>query len=138
MVTIPKARTMANHGTILAKARRDKYPISQTTRRRIPMPTMSLLTGLTIQNRTIGTTQPVLGLRSIHNMQNSNNLYSRSVYSLYGVGSPMGRPIGVWTMDDWHRIDNNAPTILWLDHSAWCVTETQWHLNEYSAIPRAT
>eukprot|EP00971_Amphidinium_carterae_P039720 780168-Amphidinium_carterae.4 len=39
-------------------------------------------------------------------------------------------------MDDWHRIDNNASTILWLDHSisAWCVTETQWHLNEYSAI----
>eukprot|EP00971_Amphidinium_carterae_P045144 888355-Amphidinium_carterae.1 len=48
----------------------------------------------------------------------------------------MGRPIGVWKMDDWHRIDNNASTILWLDHSisAWCVTDTQWHLNEYSAI----
>eukprot|EP00971_Amphidinium_carterae_P023557 464738-Amphidinium_carterae.1 len=39
-------------------------------------------------------------------------------------------------MDDWHRIDNSAATILWLDHSisAWSVTETQWHLNECSAI----
>eukprot|EP00971_Amphidinium_carterae_P125790 2491873-Amphidinium_carterae.1 len=39
-------------------------------------------------------------------------------------------------MDDWHRIDNSASTILWLDHSisAWSITETQWHLNEYSAI----
>eukprot|EP00971_Amphidinium_carterae_P064425 1275932-Amphidinium_carterae.1 len=48
----------------------------------------------------------------------------------------MGKPIGVWTMEDWHRIDNNASTILWLDHSiaAWCTSETQWHLNEYSAI----
>eukprot|EP00971_Amphidinium_carterae_P012688 249964-Amphidinium_carterae.2 len=48
----------------------------------------------------------------------------------------LGRPIGVWTMDDWYKIDTTASTILWLDHSisAWCVTETQWHLNEYSAI----
>eukprot|EP00971_Amphidinium_carterae_P121627 2408562-Amphidinium_carterae.1 len=48
----------------------------------------------------------------------------------------MGNPIGVWTIDDWHRIDNNASTSLWLDHSisVWSVTETQWHLNEYSAF----
>eukprot|EP00971_Amphidinium_carterae_P063829 1263571-Amphidinium_carterae.1 len=23
----------------------------------------------------------------------------------------LGKPTGVWTMDDWHRIDNNASTI---------------------------
>eukprot|EP00971_Amphidinium_carterae_P326928 6458031-Amphidinium_carterae.1 len=43
------------------------------------------------------------------------------------VQARLGRPIRIWTMDDWHRIDNNSI-------SAWCVTETQWHLNEYSAI----
>eukprot|EP00971_Amphidinium_carterae_P174486 3458920-Amphidinium_carterae.1 len=48
----------------------------------------------------------------------------------------MGNPIRVWTIDDWHRIDNNASTRLWLDHSisTWSVTDTQWHMNEYSAI----
>eukprot|EP00971_Amphidinium_carterae_P213936 4245924-Amphidinium_carterae.1 len=48
----------------------------------------------------------------------------------------MGTPIGVWTIDEWHRIDNNASMSIWLDHSisTWSVTETQWHMNEYSAI----
>eukprot|EP00971_Amphidinium_carterae_P036820 724053-Amphidinium_carterae.1 len=39
-------------------------------------------------------------------------------------------------MEDWPRTDTKASTILWLDHSisAWCATETQWHLYEYTAI----
>eukprot|EP00971_Amphidinium_carterae_P318298 6327045-Amphidinium_carterae.1 len=48
----------------------------------------------------------------------------------------MGNPIGVWTIEDWLRIDNDANINLWLDHSisTWSVTETQWHMSEYSAI----
>eukprot|EP00971_Amphidinium_carterae_P057594 1139093-Amphidinium_carterae.1 len=39
-------------------------------------------------------------------------------------------------MDDWHRIDNQTQSMLWLDHSisAWATAATQWHLNEYIAI----
>eukprot|EP00971_Amphidinium_carterae_P251020 4982867-Amphidinium_carterae.1 len=39
-------------------------------------------------------------------------------------------------MEDWHRIDTQCQHIRWLDHSisAWCTTDTQWHLNEYTAI----
>eukprot|EP00971_Amphidinium_carterae_P292137 5799322-Amphidinium_carterae.2 len=39
-------------------------------------------------------------------------------------------------MEDWHRIDTQSSTTLWLDHSisAWCATGTQWHLNEHTAI----
>eukprot|EP00971_Amphidinium_carterae_P127773 2531197-Amphidinium_carterae.2 len=46
-------------------------------------------------------------------------------------GDLMGPTIGVWNMEDWHRIDPQSSTILWLDHSisAWCTTETHWHLN---------
>eukprot|EP00971_Amphidinium_carterae_P036480 717262-Amphidinium_carterae.1 len=53
----------------------------------------------------------------------------------FNVKALMGNPIGVWTIDDWHRIDNNASTSLWLDHAiaTWSITETQWHMNEYSA-----
>eukprot|EP00971_Amphidinium_carterae_P048667 959371-Amphidinium_carterae.1 len=35
----------------------------------------------------------------------------------FNMQALLGKPIGVWTMDDWHRIDNNASTILRLDHS---------------------
>eukprot|EP00971_Amphidinium_carterae_P171607 3402236-Amphidinium_carterae.2 len=39
-------------------------------------------------------------------------------------------------MDDWHRIDNQAQSMLWLDHSisVWATMATQCHLNEYAAI----
>eukprot|EP00971_Amphidinium_carterae_P006378 125770-Amphidinium_carterae.1 len=39
-------------------------------------------------------------------------------------------------MEDWHRIDTQSSTKLWLHHSisAWCTTDTQWHLTEYTAI----
>eukprot|EP00971_Amphidinium_carterae_P142401 2820677-Amphidinium_carterae.3 len=45
----------------------------------------------------------------------------------------MGQPLGVWNVEDWQRIDNAA---LWLDHSisAWSMMDTQWHLNEFTAI----
>eukprot|EP00971_Amphidinium_carterae_P226010 4482651-Amphidinium_carterae.3 len=48
------------------------------------------------------------------------------------LNNMMGQTIGVWNMEHWHRIDTQSSTILWLDHgiSAWCATETQWHLNE--------
>eukprot|EP00971_Amphidinium_carterae_P091864 1818539-Amphidinium_carterae.2 len=48
----------------------------------------------------------------------------------------MGSPLGVWTLDDWHRIDNQTQTMLWLDHSisAWATTATQCNLNEYTAM----
>eukprot|EP00971_Amphidinium_carterae_P172696 3423582-Amphidinium_carterae.1 len=34
------------------------------------------------------------------------------------------------------RIDTSAQSTLWLDHliSAWAITDTQWHLNEFTAI----
>eukprot|EP00971_Amphidinium_carterae_P109220 2162718-Amphidinium_carterae.1 len=48
----------------------------------------------------------------------------------------MGRLLGVWTMDDWHRIDSQTQKMPWLDHSisAWATTATQWLLNVYTAI----
>eukprot|EP00971_Amphidinium_carterae_P109535 2168879-Amphidinium_carterae.1 len=38
----------------------------------------------------------------------------------------MGNPLGVWNMDDWHRIDNSAQTILWMDHSISAWARTTW------------
>eukprot|EP00971_Amphidinium_carterae_P011811 232725-Amphidinium_carterae.1 len=41
-------------------------------------------------------------------------------------------------MDDWHRIDNQIQSMLWLDHSisAWATTATQWHsrIGEYVTV----
>eukprot|EP00971_Amphidinium_carterae_P256961 5101422-Amphidinium_carterae.2 len=29
----------------------------------------------------------------------------------------MGKPLGVWTMDDWHRIDNQTQSMLLVDNA---------------------
>eukprot|EP00971_Amphidinium_carterae_P300181 5964261-Amphidinium_carterae.4 len=48
----------------------------------------------------------------------------------------MGPPMGVWNIVDWQRIDTSAQSTLWLDHSisAWAITDTQCHLNDFTAI----
>eukprot|EP00971_Amphidinium_carterae_P329775 6462452-Amphidinium_carterae.2 len=64
---------------------------------------------------------------------NANNAQEAATFNLRGT---MGPPLGVLNIEDWQRIDNDAPATLWLDHSisAWSMTDTQWHLNEFSAI----
>eukprot|EP00971_Amphidinium_carterae_P350522 6491596-Amphidinium_carterae.3 len=52
------------------------------------------------------------------------------------MGQPIGLIIGVWNIDEWQRIDNEGAATMWLDHStsAWSQSDTQWYLNELSAI----
>eukprot|EP00971_Amphidinium_carterae_P352341 6492555-Amphidinium_carterae.5 len=56
--------------------------------------------------------------------------------AMFNLRGAMGQPIGVWNIEEWQRIDNEAQATIWLDHSisAWSQSETQWHLNEFSAI----
>eukprot|EP00971_Amphidinium_carterae_P049974 984923-Amphidinium_carterae.4 len=48
----------------------------------------------------------------------------------------VGQPMGVWNMDDWHRIDTSAQSTPWMDHSAsaWANTARQWHLDDVTAV----
>eukprot|EP00971_Amphidinium_carterae_P015067 297513-Amphidinium_carterae.2 len=54
----------------------------------------------------------------------------------FNMRRTMGVPLGVWNNENGQRIDNDAPATLWLglSISAWSMTDTQWHLNEFSAI----
>eukprot|EP00971_Amphidinium_carterae_P132719 2628703-Amphidinium_carterae.1 len=54
----------------------------------------------------------------------------------FDIYAAFGRPIGVWNIDEWQRIDIEGAATLWLDHSTstWSQSDTQWHLNEFSAV----
>eukprot|EP00971_Amphidinium_carterae_P044659 878508-Amphidinium_carterae.3 len=54
--------------------------------------------------------------------------------AMFNLKTAMGQPLGVWNIEEWQRIDNDASTTMWLDHSvsAWSMTDTQWRLNEFS------
>eukprot|EP00971_Amphidinium_carterae_P352633 6492683-Amphidinium_carterae.3 len=46
--------------------------------------------------------------------------------AMYNLRGAMGQPIGVWNIDEWQRIDNEAQATVWLDHSisAWSQSDT--------------
>eukprot|EP00971_Amphidinium_carterae_P288604 5730621-Amphidinium_carterae.4 len=69
-------------------------------------------------------------------MPNHIEAQNGNTAAMFDLKNTMGHSIGVWNVDEWQRIDNEGAAKMWLDRSisAWYKQDTQWHLNEFSAI----
>eukprot|EP00971_Amphidinium_carterae_P134739 2670001-Amphidinium_carterae.4 len=69
-------------------------------------------------------------------MERNDTDPSRQATMEFDIYAAFRRPIGVWNIDEWQRTDNEGATRMCLGHlrSAWSISDTQWHLNEFSAI----